>query len=426
MRQIDRGVAWALASGCSLSIGLFRTVVGLMAMRHLALFARDWSISGFYADTFHLPYAAWIPQPGAGVYASILALGIVSGGFLAIGCCTRAAALTCFLTVTYHLSLNEVWYRHNRYFLVLLLLLVWLSPCETALTRETLSSGRAPRGPRWTRLLIQVQMTLIYLASATSKSLDAAWRGGYVLEGRSVGDIWSSMMPGFIVKLIPPDAGVRLLTAKALVMEFSIGTLLWFPRTRRLAIWIGIIFHGFIELQFDVLTYSYLTLATYFVFADPEPGRKTLVLPETGRVTRLVEVVLPLLDWMFQVRLAKHARAETVFVGSDGTAHRGLAAWIQLGANLPLTYPPCYPLSWIAGRGRGDPPDDTRPVESGRAPWAALAVWLAGYLMFSAAANVHPILRLAHDTLRFADLPWFFALMCLIAAVHHRQLVKSD
>ena len=70
----------------------------------------------------------------------------------------------------------------------------------TALSRDALASRKEPRGLGWTTFLIRVQMTLIYLASASSKTLDDAWRSGEVLKGRGLGPQWEAMMPDFLLQ----------------------------------------------------------------------------------------------------------------------------------------------------------------------------------------------------------------------------------
>jgi len=428
MPRSDRLTAWTLAEGPSVGFALFRIVTGLMAIRHLIGYARDWSKTGFYGDFFFYPYASWIPQPNEPVYLAVIFLGILSAAFVIVGYQTRVASITCFLMVAYHLSLNQIWYRHNRYFLVLALLLLCLAPAHTALSIDATRLKLPPIGPLWSGFLIKAQMTLIYLGSAISKTLDEGWRSGAVLTGRSLDRMWEQWMPGFVVNVIPPDAGARLLTIQALISEFFLAFFVWFPRTRRFAIWWGIIFHGFIEVRYSVLTFTYLTLATYFIFAELRSGEKQWLYSSQSPLHRLLARVVPLLDWMFQVRVATHSGRGHRFIARDGTVYRGLTAWIMLGANLPITFTFFYPLSWVRYLrwGKSSETLESAPVQSPKFSVHWLVGCLALYLVFLGIINLHAPARPQPEMRRFIDLPWFFALMCLMAGAYHRTMIWSS
>src|SRR5688572_8255029 len=428
MGRIERLTAWALAEGSTLGLGLFRIVVGLMVLRYLANWVGEWALNGFYGDYFFMPYSAYIPQPGKLVYFLVLLLGSLSAAVLIIGYRARAAAVICFFMVAYHFSLNQIWHRHNRYFLVLSLLLLCLSPCGRSLSLDALRWKLPPVGPLWTAFLIKAQMTLIYLASGISKTMDEAWRSGDVLTGRGLDWMWVRVMPQFVLDLIPPDAGVRLLTAQALASEFFLGIGLWFRQTRRLAIWWGILFHGFIEVRYSVQTFTYLSLGTYFLFADLRCGEKTWIYsnqrPWLGVVARLI----PWLDWLFQLRLAAYPGIGHRFVDRDGTVYRGLMGWIMLGANIPVLYPLCYPLSWLRFSGWGRCPKMvvSQPAEPSAASASWITVWAVCYLAFLGIFNVDLSADSPTDAPRFWDLPWFFVLMCLVAAAYRRPAVSVE
>lgn len=428
MAPIERLTRWAQREGPVLALALFRIVVGLMALRYLAQFAREYAGYGFYGQYFFFPYSSAIPQPTESQYVALLIAGGITTALLVIGYYTRIAALLTFLIVAYHFSLNEIWHRHNRYFLVLSLFLLCLAPCERALSFDARRRRLQPIGPLWTAFLIKAQITLIYLASAVSKTLDGAWRSGDVLQGRGLEMAWARWMPGFVLDVIPPEMGVRLLTVQALVSEFLLGILLWFRPTRRLAIWWGILFHGYIEVQYSVITFSYLTLATYFVFADLKCGKKTWVYSSRSPASIFAAKIIGWLDWLFQIRLEAYAGTKQRFVDRDGTPYGGMMGWIMLGANLPISYPICYPLSWLRflrwGRCRfsiiSSPAEPARSFRSSR-----LVLWALLYLAFLTPISITGELQSPMEAMRFWDLPWFFVLMCLVAGTYRHGLLQA-
>jgi hypothetical protein len=62
-------------------------------------------------------------------------------------------------------------------------------------------------------------------------------------------------------------------------------------------------------------------------------------------------------------------------------------------------------------------------VESPRISVNWMAACMALYLVFIAATNFYRPWRILADSVRFWDLPWFFGLMCLMAAAYHRVMV---
>ena len=396
MGRLDRFISELVADRSVVGLALFRIITGLMAIRQLMSYVRALPNEGFYGDYFALPYTWLIPEPTAGIYVFVLAAGIISAAALVVGYRTKAAAVVCFLMVTYHLSLNQIWYRHNRYFLVLALFLLCFAPCGRALSLDSMRLNLAPSGPIWTAFLIKVQMTLIYLASALSKTLDPGWRSGEVLAGRRLGPLWEETMPDPLVNLIPSEAAVRMLTLQALASEFFLAVCLWFRPTRRFAIWWGIFFHGWIEFQYSVLAFTYLTLASYFLFADVRCGEKRWIYSKDSGFLRLVAAIVPLNDWLFQVRIETHSGRGQRFVDRDGTVYRGLMGWIMLAANLPLPFIFCYPLSWLRFLpwARSRQPVESTPSPSYSVPGTVLAVWISLYLLFLAVVNLYEPLRI--------------------------------
>ena len=429
MGPIKRLTAWANKEGPVLGLALFRIVVGLMALRYLVGFARDYAGWGFYGNYFFLPYTGSIPQPSEAQYVALLIAGAITGAMLIIGYHTRVAAMATFLMVTYHFSLNQIWHRHNRYFLVLCLFVLCLAPSGRALSFDARRLKLRPIGPLWTCFLIKVQMTLIYLASAVSKTIDSAWRSGDVLGGRGLEMTWARWAPGFLLDWISPETAVQFITAQAVASEYLVAIFLWFRKTRRLAIWWGILFHGYIEAQYSVITFSYLTLATCFVFADLKCGQKTWIYSSRSVFSVEVAKIIGWLDWLFQIRLEAYSGTKQRFVDRDGTPYGGMMGWIMLGSNLPIFFPVCYPLSWlrfITNWGYCRFSIISAPAEPGRSCKPKWILWWAIlYLAFLTPVSITGQFQNLTDAMRFWDLPWFFVLMCLVAGTYRHALMRE-
>ncbi|MET0592366.1 MAG: HTTM domain-containing protein, partial [Polyangiaceae bacterium] len=141
-----------------------------------------------FAYVFHLPLVPESVVPGAGVWWAIVVSQIFLAGLVAIGRFARPALFLSALLGVYVLSCDRLGYHNNRYALCLFAFLLAFAPCDRAFVLR--AKGRAPlsaedrRGPLWAVRLVQLQMSIIYVASGGSKLLDADWRDGLVLGDR--------------------------------------------------------------------------------------------------------------------------------------------------------------------------------------------------------------------------------------------------
>lgn len=412
---------WVDSIGPLSGLGICRSVLGLMVVRDAWGYLQKYADRGFYLNQFNLPYADWYPAPTEALYFSILIGLIVCGMLMAIGALTKPAVYTAFVLHSYHLGLNEMWYRHNRYFLALGLLLLSLAPCDRAFS---LASSRVSVavGSLWSSTLLKIQLSLIYLASALSKTLDPDWSSGRVLFGRGVMKDWNSLAPEWLVTLLPRTQLVELITISALFQEFFLAIFLWVPLMRRVALWVGILFHGYIELRYSVITFSYLVLGVYFLFVRPTLRDRIIYLPRAGTLCRFLRQAIPSLDWLNKVELRESSGARIVVTDFDGRSYRGLFGLIILGTALPLTFFFTFPLSLV--RHLTDCFDVATPKgreEIAPQPWmsrsnalallvAVIGIYLA--LVWSITFEHFPYSNRHH--FHFFDIPLFAVILTLV------------
>lgn len=297
-----RIAAWTDAEGPLERLGALRIVVGLMLLRHMVPFVQEHARGDFFAAKFHVPYAAWLAVPGEGAYTALLAVAIGSGLLVAAGLWTRVALPVAAATATFHLFLNQVWYSNNKLFLLLLLLLLALSPADRALSADAARRGLAPIGPTWTLTIVRLQASLIYVASAASKLLDADWRSGAVMISRVTS--WPSfhrLSPG-VQGVIDSGVGRFFLGPVPIALELFIALGLWFATTRRAALLTGVFFHFLIEAVFNVLVFSHLVLGSYFTFAHATVNTHVLTYDPARHA--LPAALVRAFDWLRKVAFA--------------------------------------------------------------------------------------------------------------------------
>jgi hypothetical protein len=123
------------------------------------------------------------------------------------------------------------------------------------------------RSPLWPLLLIRYQVVLIYFSSGLWKLAGSAWRDGsalhYVLNNHAF-----YRFPGL---LTPPVEWIATLgTYVTLAWELAFPLVLLHPVLRRIGLTIGVAIHAGIWLTMEVGTFSWVMVASYIAFLEPD------------------------------------------------------------------------------------------------------------------------------------------------------------
>jgi hypothetical protein len=135
------------------------------------------------------------------------------------------------------------------------------------------------RGPKrlataadaWALRLIQIQITLIYASAAWTKLYGASWRNGTALYFVSHMNDHFGRWPGLTAWF---DALwlVQLQTWSVVAIELLLPLALWIPRTRRLAIALGIALHLVIEVSMNLFLFEWIMIVGLLAFVRlPKP-----------------------------------------------------------------------------------------------------------------------------------------------------------
>lgn len=119
----------------------------------------------------------------------------------------------------------------------------------------------------WPQRLIQIQLVMIYFATAIYKCNGATWLNGtaiyYILQNTEVGRFRLDPLSEY-------PLAINVLTHSALVAEFSLVVLLWFRSTRPWAILAGIGLHIGVLFTVNIPTFGEMMTACYLTFVTPE------------------------------------------------------------------------------------------------------------------------------------------------------------
>ncbi|HEX8953071.1 MAG TPA: HTTM domain-containing protein, partial [Polyangia bacterium] len=252
--------AWRDEVGDVQRLGLVRLVLGFFLFRqalHDVDHAAAW---GYFGTRFHVPIVpeAWVPSPLG--WATLEAAMLAMGALVVAGVAARPALFASGVAGVYLLLCDRMRYHHHIYTLYLMALLLAFTPCDRSWARgRRLARDDERQAPLWAMRLLQLQLSIIYFASAGSKLFDADWRSGSVLADRVArygSHALARGVPHAIIAFLQSPLGGRLMASGAIATELGVAVALWHPCTRRLAAWAGILFHVTIDFTTGVDIFS--------------------------------------------------------------------------------------------------------------------------------------------------------------------------
>ena len=346
-------------------LGLLRLAISALLFFNGLRLILELARGGYFADYFHMPLIpeAWLPSRtgyqlllGAQALATLLAF---------IGVWPREALLTAASLGLYFLACDRLQYHNNRYALLLLGLLLAFTPCDRSFIlirgRKHALSPEQRRAPTFARHLFQLQVSLVYLSSTGGKLLDADWRGGQVLflrfaDAAQVCAQRGLTLPAWAVEIVTSRWFASFAAMAAIASESAIVLGLWYPRTRRLSLWLGVIFHLSIEVGSNVELFSWLMVASYLAFVVPEVRERRFEFVAGNARAEMLARFVAIFDWCARFeRLeissaagADVARAAFYVTNRDGQRASGALGLAQLAEAIPLLFPLWLPLALYA------------------------------------------------------------------------------
>jgi hypothetical protein len=147
-----------------------------------------------------------------------------------------------------------------------------------------------PRRAPWAMRMLQVQLSVIYLAAVWAKLQGDVWRNGTALAfALRMTDQLRVPNPGFVAG---SPLFVEWLTIGTLLVELSIGLFVWNRRVRWRVLGAGFLMHLGIEIFIMVGFFSIGMWCLYLVFLPPERTERTvLALRDRWRTRRARERV---------------------------------------------------------------------------------------------------------------------------------------
>jgi hypothetical protein len=351
-------------------LGLLRLSISALLFFNGLRLILELSRDGYFADYFHIPLVpeSWLPDRAG--YPLLLGVQALASVCAFIGWWPREALLTASSLGLYLLACDRLQYHNNRYALLLVGFLLAFTPCDRALSLARGREHTLPRAqriaPTFARYLLQIQVSLIYLGSTFGKLLDADWRSGLVLflrfaDAPGISAAQGLPLPAWVIGILTSSWFATIAAKAAIASELFIALGIWLPQTRRLSLWLGVIFHVSIEFTSNVELFSWLMVASYLSFVVPEVRERRFEFARgNARAERFARIV-KLLDWCARfdrIAISSTAGAGATFYVTNRQGRRasGALGLAQLAEAIPLFFPLWLPLvlyAKLSARPRG-------------------------------------------------------------------------
>ena len=279
------------------TMALFRVAFGLLALGYTLSLAPV--LFAFYSDDGILPaqpaYSGTLAWGVLGLFPSdaavllfyfLLLVGTIA---LLAGFRARLAALVVFVCLI-SFGRRDPWVLNSGDLLVQVLAFYMLfMPSGTALSvdrwlREPRRFWEFPARAIWPLRLLQVQVSILYLAAVWAKVRGVTWNDGTAVSyAFRIDDIARFPVPDFVIDSL---VLVNLLTYGTLAVELSIGILVWNRVLRPWVLLLGVGLHLGIDYAVRVGFFSYAVLVAYIAFVPPDSAR-SFILSTRDRVAGL-------------------------------------------------------------------------------------------------------------------------------------------
>jgi hypothetical protein len=234
-------------------------------------------------------------QPGApglwgvlGWVHSDLAVQILYGVLLIacialiLGYHTRLASLLVFIGILSLERRNPFVTNAGDGLIRVIAFYLMLTPAGAALSLDRRRTARDhfwefPRLPVWGLRMMQIQLSIVYLAGLWGKLQGTTWNDGTAVSyAMRILDVSRFAPPGSITHSLLAS---NLMTYGTLAIEASIAILVWNRRLRPWVLLLGVLLHLGIELTIRVGFFGLAMMTLYLTFLDPDwTGERLLAL----------------------------------------------------------------------------------------------------------------------------------------------------
>ena len=238
----------------------------IMLFSTIRFIAKGWVYDFYIAPKFYFSFYGfeWIrPLPATLMYL-MFALMAIASFFIWIGFLYRISITVFFICFVYTELIDKTYYLNHYYFVSLIAFLLLLVPAHRYFSVDVIRkpSLKVTRVPAWTINIFKWQLCLIYFLAGISK-LNYDW----MVEAMPL-KIWlpaNADLP-LIGSLLKQTWVAFLFSWFGTVFDLSIGFLLLYQPTRKVAYIFVIIFHVFTGWLFKIGMFPYIMIFVTVIF----------------------------------------------------------------------------------------------------------------------------------------------------------------
>jgi hypothetical protein len=271
------------------TLALVRIAFGVVVLAWALFLTGD--IQPFFTDAGVLPGTSF-PNEEAGAWSLldlfegelaatlVLVAVILAALSLIVGQDSRLAAVVVFVGVMSLERRNPFVFNSGDGVLRITAFCMMLAPSGESLSLDRWRRHRAtfwefPARAPWALRLLQVQMTVLYLASVSNKLASDTWNAGTAVSLAVRLDDLGRFAPPF--GMAGSELITNLLTYGTLAIEASLAVLVWNRTLRPYVLALGVCLHLGIDLTLRVGFFSWAVLVLYVAFLPPESVSRHLL-----------------------------------------------------------------------------------------------------------------------------------------------------
>lgn len=269
----------------SYALSCFRIAVGVLAIYSLMMMVP--LIEQFFTSDGVLPTSALNADPQRQYYSilfwvesyygvlTVLLVGVLTSLFFASGYGLPWASILLYIIYASFHDRNPFVFSGAEHLLRIFLFFFMFAPWKQSIafgSKDLLpaSDSRMFFSPPWAQRMLQIQVTVVYLSTGIAKVSNELWRDGSAVY-YVFGQIDFNKLG--IEQLMNYPLLWMFFTYASLVAELAIAIMLWWRRTRLIAIGLGVGLHLWMICFMTIPLFSPLLIASYVLFLSEDECR---------------------------------------------------------------------------------------------------------------------------------------------------------
>lgn len=225
------------------------------------------------------------PFPGRAAVVGLYALLLAAAAAVVVGYHTRAASVLVFVGILSFQRRNMFVFNSGDLLLLNVAFFLCFAPGGVALSVDRWRRARHsfwtfPVRPRWALRLVQIQLSVVYLATVAAKLRGTTWGDGTAVSyALRLSDLTRISPPGWLSDSLVLG---NIATYATVGIELALGTLVWNRRARPYVLLAGIVFHLVIEALVLVGFFTLVLFVCYLAFVPADTMEGLLLRLRAG------------------------------------------------------------------------------------------------------------------------------------------------